>query len=58
MPTETATTLVGLKYAGALLADANRRDITTCTSVEKSGQVEFDFEFGDSRANEGQRQRL
>ncbi len=30
-----------------MLADANKREITTCTSVEKSGQPEFDFEFGD-----------
>ena len=34
-------------YGSELLADANRRGVTTCVSVEKSGQPEFDFEYGD-----------
>ena len=44
---ETAAILMDQKYGGELLADANERRITTCTSVEKSGQPEFDFEYGD-----------
>ena len=48
VPTDTAAILVDQKYGEKLLADANRRGITTCTSVEKSGQPEFDFEYGDA----------
>ena len=47
VPVETAAILVDQKYGEELLADANKRGITTCTSVEKSGQPEFDFEYGD-----------
>ena len=47
VPTATAAILVDQKYGEELLADANQRGITTCTSVEKSGQAEFDFEYGD-----------
>ncbi len=47
VPQETAAILVDQKYGEELLADANQRGITTCTSVEKSGQPEFDFEYGD-----------
>ncbi len=47
VPQETAAILVDQKYGEKLLADANQRGITTCTSVEKSGQPEFDFEHGD-----------
>ncbi len=47
VPVETAAFLVDQKYGEELLADANKRGITTCTSVEKSGQPEFDFEYGD-----------
>ncbi len=46
VPVETAAILVDQKYGEDLLADANKRGITTCTSVEKSGQHEFDFEYG------------
>ena len=52
VPRETAAILVDQKYGEELLADANKRGITTCTSVEKSGQPEFDFEYGE---NFGQR---
>ncbi|MCI0438387.1 MAG: DUF2090 domain-containing protein, partial [Chloroflexi bacterium] len=31
-----------------ILADARERGILTCVPVEKSGQDEFDFEYGDS----------
>ena len=47
VPVETAAILVDQKYGEELLADANKRGITTCTSVEKSGQPEFDFEYGE-----------
>ncbi len=47
VPVETAAILVDQKYGEELLADANKRRITTCTSVEKSGQAEFDFEYGE-----------
>ena len=47
VPAEQAAILVDQKYGEELLADANNRGITTCTSVEKSGQPEFDFEYGD-----------
>ncbi len=48
VPVVTAAILVDQKYGEELLADANQRGITTCTSVEKSGQPEFDFEYGDN----------
>ena len=47
VPVETAAILVDQKYGEELLANANKRGITTCTSVEKSGEPEFDFEYGD-----------
>ena len=47
VPKEIAAILVDQKYGERILADANQRGITTCTSVEKSGQAEFDFEYGD-----------
>ena len=47
VPADTAAILVDQKYGEDVLADANTRGITTCTSVEKSGQPKFDFEYGD-----------
>ena len=47
VPPNNAAILVDQKYGEDLLADANQRGITTCTSVEKSGQAEFDFEYGE-----------
>ena len=44
---DTAAILVDQQYGEPLLADANQRGITTCTSVEKSGQAEFQFEYGE-----------
>jgi myo-inositol catabolism protein IolC len=52
VPVKSAAILVDQKYGEEILADANRRGITTCVSVEKSGQDEFDFEYAD---NFGQR---
>ena len=50
VPVETAAILVDQKYGEEILADANARSITTCTSVEKSGQPGFDLEYGDGFA--------
>ena len=47
VPSNTSAILVDQKYGEEILVDANARGITTCTSVEKSGQAEFDFEYGD-----------
>ena len=38
--------LVDQKYGSRILADARRQGIITCAPVEKSGQNEFDFDFG------------
>ena len=45
---DTSTILVDQKYGAYILADAQRRAIVTCAPVEKSGQDEFDFEYGDA----------
>ena len=47
VPKETAAILVDQKYGDELLTDARKRGIVTCVPVEKSGQAEFDFEYGD-----------
>ena len=47
VPADTSAILVDQKYGADILADAKLRGVTTCTSVEKSGQPEFDFEYGD-----------
>jgi len=44
---EYTAILVDQVYGSALLADAKEKGIMTCSPVEKSGQNEFDFEFGD-----------
>ena len=47
VPRESAALLVDQKYGEAILADAPARGIITCAPVEKSGQDEFDFEYGE-----------
>ena len=47
VPKESAAMLVDQKYGARLLAEANALGIVTCDPVEKSGQSEFDFEYGD-----------
>ncbi|MCH7892397.1 MAG: DUF2090 domain-containing protein [Gemmatimonadetes bacterium] len=47
VPKESAAMLVDQKYGARLLAEANALGIVTCAPVEKSGQSEFDFEYGD-----------
>ena len=47
VPKHAAAILVDQKYGESILADANSRGVTTCVPVEKSGQAEFDFEYGE-----------
>ena len=51
MPQETAAILVDQKYGEELLSEARGTGFTTCVSVEKSGQAEFDFEYGENFKN-------
>lgn len=46
VPKADAAILVDQQYGQAILADAGERGLTTCAPVEKSGQPEFDFEYG------------
>ena len=46
--TETSAILVDQQYGSEILADAHQRGVTACTCMEKSGQDEFDFEYGGS----------
>ena len=48
VPEKAAAILVDQTYGHSILADANRRNLVTCVSVEKSGHPEFDFEHGDN----------
>ena len=45
-----AGVLVDEHFGADILRDAKRSGIITCTPTEKSGQDEFDFEFGDEFA--------
>jgi len=47
---DRAGILVDESFGAALLQDAAARGYITCVSTEKSGQVEFDFEYGDDFA--------
>jgi 5-dehydro-2-deoxygluconokinase len=47
---ERAGILVDETFGAAVLQDAATRGYITCVSTEKSGQDEFDFEYGDSFA--------
>ena len=44
----SAAVLADEQYADAVLQDAKVQDYTFCLAVEKSGQDEFDFEYGDA----------
>jgi myo-inositol catabolism protein IolC len=44
---ETAGILVDEQYGAAILRDARAQGFTTCMPSEKSGQEEFEFEYGD-----------
>ena len=47
---DRAGILVDEKFGVALLRDAAARGYVTCVSTEKSGQDQFDFEYGDAFA--------
>src|SRR5262249_55796242 len=46
VPTEKAGILVDEQFGAAILRDAKSRNIVTACPLEKSGQAEFDFEYG------------
>lgn len=50
IPHEAAAILVDEQFGDAILKDAKVRGYITCIPVEKSGQDEFDFEYGDEFA--------
>lgn len=47
VPKEKAGILVDEQFGAAILRDANAAGYTTCSPAEKSGQDEFDFEYGE-----------
>jgi len=47
VPRERAGLLVDEQFGSAILRDAVKSGITTAMSTEKSGQDEFDFEYGE-----------
>jgi myo-inositol catabolism protein IolC len=49
-PKEKAALLVDEQFGAAILKDAHHRELTTACPVEKSGQDEFDFEYGEAFA--------
>ncbi len=50
VPKEAAAVLVDEFFGQAVLEDASRRGYKFCLPVEKSGQTEFNFEYGDDFA--------
>jgi myo-inositol catabolism protein IolC len=50
VPKEEAGILVDEQYGIAIIRDASEQGITTAVSVEKSGQDEFDFAYGEDFA--------
>src|SRR5271163_3420645 len=50
VPTEKAAILVDEQFGAAILRDASAAGYTTCCPAEKSGQEEFDFEYGEDFA--------
>ena len=47
---DRAAILVDEEFGAAILRDAASRGYITCASIEKSGQEEFDFEYGEDFA--------
>jgi len=47
VPRERGGLLVDEQFGAAILRDARQNDFITCMPAEKSGQAEFQFEFGD-----------
>ena len=50
VPEQKAGILVDEQFGAAILQDARANDYTTACPAEKSGQEEFDFEYGDDFA--------
>src|SRR5215813_3576995 len=50
VPKEKAGILVDEQFGASILRDATRDGYSTSCSAEKSGQDEFDFEYGDNFA--------
>ena len=50
VPREKAGVLVDETFGAAILRDAAKNGYFTATTTEKSGQVEFDFEYGEDFA--------
>ncbi|MEP7347185.1 MAG: DUF2090 domain-containing protein [Gemmatimonadaceae bacterium] len=50
VPKDRAGILVDEPFGASILRDAARNGYITCAPVEKSGQEEFDFEFGEEFA--------
>jgi len=50
VPKEKAGILVDEQFGAAILRDAAAEGYTTCCPAEKSGQDEFDFQYGDNFA--------
>ena len=46
VPKQRAGILVDEQFGAAILRDARREGLITCCPAEKSGQAEFDFEYG------------
>ena len=47
VPAQYAGILVDEEFGAAILKDAKEQGLVTCVAVEKSGQEEFAFEYGD-----------
>jgi myo-inositol catabolism protein IolC len=52
VPRKSAGILVDAQFGAAILRDANRNGYITCMPTEKSGQAEFQFEYGEHYAAE------
>src|SRR5258708_22854751 len=50
VPKDKAGILVDEQFGAAILRDASAHDYITCCPAEKSGQDEFDFEYGEDFA--------
>ncbi|MGC2203984.1 MAG: hypothetical protein WA633_28045 [Stellaceae bacterium] len=51
MPSSADGNYNGEQYGAAILRDARRNGLITCAPAEKSGQEEFQFEYGDRYAD-------
>jgi myo-inositol catabolism protein IolC len=47
VPRESAAILIDEQFGGEIIQDAVSKHYTVCVCVEKSGQDEFDFEYGN-----------